>query len=148
MTTSDNRFAQHLVLSVGLFMHVVYIGCYSWSLLSELCIFTTRGAVPSVSVCCVCAVSILTVGLHAIASDNESSVNNRPINNSLLTANRMGCVCLQPIRVQELLWLYLHPQLIIDRISVMWEIYIFSSFTYSLPHTYLHYLSRQKNCTF
>jgi len=105
-----------------IFMLVIYIVCFVLVLLSELCVFTTRGAVLSVSACCVCAL-FLFWGLQAIARANEISVNNRPINNSLLTANGRGSVCLQPIRVQELSWLYLHPQLIIDRIGVMWERY-------------------------
>lgn len=81
---------------------MIVLGVCFITLLSELCIITTRGAVPSVSVCCVCTVSILTAGLHANASANEHSVNNRPINNSLLTPNGKGSVRLQPIRVQDL----------------------------------------------
>lgn len=82
---------------LGVIVGLCYLNCAS-SPQGELCHL------------CQCAVSILTVGLHAIASANESSVNN-----GLLTANGMGSVCRQPIRVQELLRLYLHPQLIIDR---------------------------------
>lgn len=95
--------ARHLVFNcVYACLPVLGVCFVIVDLLSELCIFATRGAVPSVSVCCVCPVSILTAGLHANASANEHSVNNRPISNSLLTASGMGSVRLQPIRVQEL----------------------------------------------
>lgn len=91
-------FAQHLV-----FKDVMHI-CFT---IVDLCYLNFCVSLPQWELCylcqyAVCAVSIWLQAYMLMLVLMSSSVNNRPINNSLLTANGKGTVRLQPIRVQEL----------------------------------------------